>query len=101
MLIYNVTAKVDWTITEQWLEWLLEQYLPAVVQTGCFARYQFVRLLDIDETEGPTFAIQYYADTEADYQRYVNQYRATHQKETAALWGEKCLTFATLMEVVK
>jgi len=45
--------------------------IPEVPGSGCFKKHQFVRLSEIDETEGPTYAIQYYADDKTDYDRYL------------------------------
>ncbi len=36
MIIYNVTMKVDWTIAEEWLQWMQEIYIREIISTGCF-----------------------------------------------------------------
>ena len=100
MLIYNVTIKVDWSIHEPWFKWMLDIHIPEMLGTGCFKKHQFVRLLEIDETEGPTYAVQYYAESKADYNRYLEQYAATLREQGTELWDDKYLTFPTLMEVV-
>ncbi len=53
MIIYNVTIKVDKTIAEDWLLWMQKEHIPEVMATGCFYAYKIVRLLEIDESEGP------------------------------------------------
>ncbi|HEY1022825.1 MAG TPA: DUF4286 family protein, partial [Flavisolibacter sp.] len=65
MIIYNVTIKVDASIADAWLAWLLEEHIPEVMQTGCFSDKKVVRLLEVDESEGPTYAIQYSAESKA------------------------------------
>ena len=52
MIIYNVTIKVDETIAEDWLAWMVKDHIPEVMATGCFNAYKMVRLLEIDESEG-------------------------------------------------
>ena len=101
MIIYNVTVKVEEGIAQQWLQWLLEEHAPEILRTGCFTNYNVVRLLEVDETEGPTFAIQYHADSMKDYQRYIEQFAAGFRKESLDKWGEKFIAFRTIMEVVK
>ena len=45
MLIYNVTIKVDRIIAREWLQWLQQEHIPAIMATGCFTEYRVVRLL--------------------------------------------------------
>lgn len=60
MLIYNVTIQVTHAIHDSWIEWMKIEHIPEVMNTGCFEKYQWVRLLETDETEGITYAVQYY-----------------------------------------
>ena len=72
MVIYNVTIKVEWSIQEHWLRWMKDVHIPEVLGTEMFYKYQLVRLLEVDDTDGPTFAVQYYAKNLADYNFYIN-----------------------------
>ena len=38
------------------------EHIKEIMETGCFTRYQMVKLLETDEEEGATYAIQYYAE---------------------------------------
>jgi hypothetical protein len=101
MLIYNVTVKVEATIADAWLPWLLNEHIPSIMQTKCFADYKVVRLLEVDDSEGPTYAIQYYADSKADYNRYIELYAPTMRQLSFDKWGERFIAFRTLMELVQ
>src|SRR4051794_608292 len=100
MIIYNITIKVEWSIAEDWVEWMKAIHIPEVLRTGCFDKYQFVRLLQIDETEGPTYAIQYYAPSLTKYDYYLQHHNRTMQEQVIGKWGQKYVEFATLMQVV-
>lgn len=100
MFIYNVTTKLDWQVHDAWLRWMLDVHIPEVLGTGCFERHQLVRLLDMDETEGPTYAVQYYATSRAQYNRYTTLYAPALRQSVADKWGQQVLSFSTLMEVV-
>lgn len=100
MYIYNITTKVDWRIHDEWLAWMQDVHIPEVTGTGCFDRHQFVRVLDIDETDGPTYAAQYFAASLAKYNHYINAYAPKLRQEIQAKWGEKALSFRSLMEIV-
>lgn len=100
MVIYNITNQVNRDIHEEWLQWQLNEHIPQIMATGCFAKYQMQKLLEIDETDGPTYAIQYYAESKADYNRYIELYAPALRKIAYTKWGEQFVAFRTLMQVV-
>jgi hypothetical protein len=100
MLIYNVTTKVDWSIADEWVKWMQETHIPEVMGSGCFEKHQLVRLLDIDEQEGPTYAAQYYATSKISYEDYIDKYATELREKVINKWGNKFISFRTLMELV-
>lgn len=100
MYIYNVTIKLSWEIHDDWVEWMKEKHLNDVMATECFSRYQFVRLLDIEEEDGPTYAIQYYCDSKALYNRYIEKFAPQLRQDGINLFGNKFIGFRSLMQVV-
>lgn len=100
MLIYNVTIKVDESIATSWLQWMQQEHIQRIMDTGCFTEYKMVRLLDIDDSEGPTYAVQYFAPTMDHYQQYLRQHAPRIRKESIDKWGDRFIAFRTLMEVV-
>jgi hypothetical protein len=100
MLIYNVTTKVDHSIADEWVEWMQQVHVPAVMSSGCFEKYQLVRLLEVDEDEGPTFAAQYYAASKAFYDEYNSTHAPQFRGDAMSKWGNKFISFRSLMEVI-
>jgi hypothetical protein len=100
MFIYNVTIKIDWTIHEEWRLWLVEENIPGMMETGCFLNYQLVKILEVDEVDGPTYAIQYYVEEIVDYERFIIEYGQRFASRSRLKWGEQMLQFSTLMEVI-
>ena len=100
MIIYNTTLKIDWSIAEDWLQWTIQKYIPAVMETGCFDKHQFVRLLEVDETEGPTYALQYFAPSLTSYDYYLQHYSASFHEMNLRQWGDKYVAFSSIMQVV-
>ena len=64
MLIYNVTIKVDHSIAKEWLDWLREDHIPAMIDTGCFNHAVILQLRDNAGEDGVTYAVQYYTENE-------------------------------------
>jgi hypothetical protein len=100
MLIYNVTVQVDKEIATQWLNWLQAEHIPELMSTGCFSHHQVVKLLDVDESEAITYAIQYYSASRELLDKYLNEYAADIRKKTTDKWNDRFVAFRTIMEVV-
>jgi uncharacterized glyoxalase superfamily metalloenzyme YdcJ len=100
MLIYNVTTKVSWSIHDAWVKWMREKHIPDVMTKGCFTEYRFARLLETDDTEGPTYTTQYYAADRDAYERYLAEHAAALRQDALDNWGDQFIGFRSLMELV-
>ncbi len=100
MFIYNVTIKVTWAIHEDWVKWMKEKHIPEVMSKNCFTENRFARLLDIEEDDGPTFSIQYTAESREQYEQYIDLHAAELRKDLINNWGENFVAFRSLMELV-
>jgi Domain of unknown function (DUF4286) len=100
MFIYNVTIKLDESIHEQWLQWLQQEHIPEVIATGCFTKATILRLLEIDDSEGPTYAIQYFAESKAQYNRYIEKFAPEMRQRSFDKWGNQFIAFRSVMQVV-
>ena len=100
MFVYNVTIKIQDAIKEEWLAWLKEEHIPEVIGTGCFKQATILRLLEIDDTEGPTYAIQYQAESKALYNQYIEKFAGIMRQISFDRWGDKFIAFRSVMQVV-
>jgi len=100
MLIYNVTTIIDHSIHQDWVEWMKNKHIPEVMNTRCFSKFQFVQLLETDERDGFTYATQYYAENNEDYQRYIDKFASELRQDAFNTWGNKFAGFRSLMQVV-
>ncbi|MEI9955845.1 MAG: DUF4286 family protein [Ferruginibacter sp.] len=46
-----------------------------------------LHLLEIDDTEGPTYAIQYFAESKALYNNYIENFAAQMRQNALDKWG--------------
>ncbi len=100
MFIYNVTIKLNWSIHEAWVKWMKEQHLNDVMATECFTHYHFTRLLEIDEEEGPTYAIQYFSEAKSLYNLYIEKFAPKLRQDGLDLFGNNFIGFRSLMQIV-
>src|ERR1700749_1843125 len=101
MIIYNVTIKVHDSIKREWLIWLKEEHIPEVINTGCFTDATILHLLEVDDSEGPTYAIQYKAESKAIYNQYIEKFAGIMRQKSFDKWGDKFIAFRSVMQVVQ
>jgi hypothetical protein len=100
MIAYNITIKVSHSIREEWLVWLQQEHIPAILSTQLFDDYKLYRLLEQDETEGPTFIIQLFTSSMERYGQYIIEFAPKLQQASRGKWGNNFIAFRTIMEVV-
>ena len=100
MIIYNVTIKVGHAIAADWLIWLKEEHIPDIISTGCFTHATILHLIETDDTEGVTYAVQYQADNKDLYNEYIEKFADGMRKNGTDKWGNQFIAFRTVMEVV-
>ncbi|MEP7238617.1 MAG: DUF4286 family protein [Ferruginibacter sp.] len=100
MIVYNVTIKVTNAIHNNWLQWLKEEHIPEVLQTACFTHAAILRLLEVDDTEGPTYTAQYFAESKGLYNNYIENHAAIMRQKSFDKWGDQFIAFRSVMQVV-
>ncbi len=100
MILYNVTIKVQHSIHKEWLQWLKEIHVHDIMQTECFSSFKILQLLEIDEAEGPTYAVQYFAESKALYNLYIEKFSKQMRDNSFAKWGDKFIAFRSVMQIV-
>ncbi len=69
-ILYNITVKINHDESEEWKHWMENKHIPDVLKTGMFETHRFCKLLNQDETEGLTYAIQYVCKDMKTLQQY-------------------------------
>jgi hypothetical protein len=100
MIVYNITLKVAWSIQKEWQEWILNKHIPDVLATGQFDTGRLFRLLDQDESEGPTFVAQYATSSMERYQKYMIEFAPSLQDDGRKKWGDQFIAFRTVMSLL-
>ncbi len=100
MIIYNVTSKVSWPIHDAWFEWMKLIHIPEIMQTGLFEKNHFCRILDVEEDEGPTYTVQFFAESRDHVDKYIANFATGLRQDAFDKWGDQFFSFRTLMEVI-
>jgi hypothetical protein len=100
MITYNISLKVEESVVDEWVEWMLTVHIPELMQTGCFTTYRLSRLLDQDEADGVTFSAQYDCLGMDQYNRYITEFAEEMRTKALAKFAGKFLAFRTVMETI-
>ena len=101
MIVYNVTVKVELAIHELWVRWMKEDHIPKVLETGCFTDYKFYRIMEDNQSDGMTYAVQYFTPEISSFFDYQAKYAEGLQKESRDTWQDKYTAFRTLLREVE
>jgi hypothetical protein len=101
MVVYNITTKVHASIDAAWLQWQQEEHIPEIMATGFFTAYKLFRLLEQDDSEGNTYAVQYTAHTEKQYHLYTIEQAELLRQKAFKKWGDKTISFRSVLEVIQ
>jgi len=100
MILYNETVKIENAIHDEWLKWMRQVHIPKVMNTGQFQSHRVCRLMEQDQTDGITYAIQYFAEGMTEVFTYQSDFEKAHQKEHKEKFEGKFVAFRTLLKVL-
>ncbi len=101
MIVYNVTTKVTWVIHNNWLLWMQEEHVPEILATGCFTDATILQLLETEDEEGPTYTVQYHAESKALYNKFISDHAKVLVQKAFIKWSNQFISFRSVMQIVK
>ena len=100
MIVYNVTTGVDKEVETEWLQWMLKEHIPHVMETNLFVSYKIFRVLSQQDDGGVSYSVQYSAKSMDDVHRYIHQHAPALREEHQQKFGERQVSFRTILEEV-
>lgn len=100
MIVYNVTIKITHAIQADWLQWLQQEHIPEIIKTGCFTKATIFQLIEVDDSEGPTYAVQYFAESKGLYNNYIENHAANLRQKSFDKWGDQFIAFRSVLKVI-
>jgi len=99
MYIYNVTINVVEEAHEEWLQWMKEEHIPQMLDTGKFTKALMTRVLVEEAMGGITYSVQYTTKDKATLEAYYNE-NAAELRAASKRFKDKFVAFRTELEVV-
>lgn len=87
MYIYNVTINVENAIHLQWLDWMKNSHIPAMLATNKFSKALMTKVMVEEEMGGITYSVQYTTDSKQTLEKYYTQDAPTLRAQGKAFEG--------------
>ncbi len=100
MYIYNVTINIEEDVHDQWLAWMNQEHIPAMLGTGKFHKALMTRVHVQEEMGGITYSVQYRTDSKETLQKYYEE-DADRLRAQSNRFAGKFIAFRTELEVIK
>ena len=99
MIIYNVTINVTDNAHEDWLYWMRNEHIPAMLATGKFTKALMSKVLVKEDTGGTSYSVQYTASSRGHLDRYLEEDAKT-MSAASEHFKDEVVSFRTELEVV-
>lgn len=100
MILYNVTVNIDKSVEKEWVNWMRNKHIPDVMGTGLFLKNEFYRLVGEVDNGGTTYSIQYFAQSMAEIDTYLEKFAQELRKDHMEKYKDKHVAFRTVLESI-
>jgi len=100
VILFNVTVAIEKTVEAEWIQWMKQEYIPAVMRTGCFTNYRMYKVLTHDDEGSNSYAVQYFAETLDKFMYYLEHHEKQLLEEHRERFKDRHAAFRTLLEEV-
>ena len=101
MVTYSVIVRIKKDTEEEWLQWMKESHIPAVLGTKCFKNCEMFKALVPEVEKGVAiYKMKYYCDNFEEYENYQKNYAAKLQAQHNNKYQGKFTASREVMEKV-
>lgn len=101
MLIYNVTAHVEPSIENNWLEWMQQEHIPEMLATQKFIDTKIFKIISDQDSGGVSYAVQYHCENRQLFEAYLKENAPQLRNKAQTKFGDQILFFRTELELIR
>lgn len=98
MILFNTTFHVSLDLAPDWVHWMKETQLPAIMETGLPSEHRLLHLLTELDNGGKTYSCQLNFTTMAAYEVYKLMHHPVFQRQLYQKFTNQYVEFETLLE---
>jgi hypothetical protein len=100
MYLYNVTVGIDASIEQEWITYMKEVHMPAVLKTGMFVSYKLYKVLHDNPDGTISYSAQYFASSLDHVVTYLEKFAPPLIEDHRQKFLNKHAAFRTLLEEI-
>ena len=100
MLLYNVTVGIDKTVEAEWLIWVRDHHIPAVLATGYFVDCKMYKVLHDQGEDTTSYSVQFFAESINEVATYLDTAAPAIMEAMRAAFRDRHVAFQTLLEEI-
>lgn len=101
MILYSVTLNLNSEIEIEWLEYMQQTHIPAVMATGFFESFTLLRLINPSSEEGTrTYNVQYTCESLGRLAVYQRDHAPALQAEHTEKFQNQFVAFRSVLQKV-
>jgi len=100
MLLYNVTFGIDKQIEKEWISWMKDTYVPAIMETSLFTKHTFYKVLTHDDETSVSYSLQCFADSIESVVKFLNDFSPALVEAHRLKFKDQHAAFNTLLEEI-
>jgi hypothetical protein len=100
MILFNTTVIISDSAESEWLKWMKDTQIPAIMATGLPVDYRLFRLVTDTGQEGTTYTCQFLFNSMAAFEVYSVEYQEFFNLELHELFKDQYFSFQTVLEEV-
>ncbi len=97
MVLYNITINIDREKEEEFIDWMKQEYLSRIMQTGLFYEKRFFRLLQEDSGDSVNFSAQFLAESMEDLEFFQSRYASLLSEIIKEKFGSQFVSWNTIL----
>src|SRR4051812_460666 len=96
MLVYTITINIEKSVAEEWLVWMKENFLNAIIATNLFDKYHAFKVLH--DSDGDTYTFQFFCKDILHYKKFQDEHKGHIIHALMTSFPEKVVYFNTLLQ---
>lgn len=100
MYVFNITTNIDETCEKEWLAWMQNTQIPAMLNTGKFVSAKMCKVLVEEALGGVTYSVQYTLENRKLLGDFYKTDAPLLKNNEKAKFGDKFVCFETEMQLI-
>ena len=101
MIVYNTTFHVEPEIQDEFVEYILQKFIPSCTKSGLLTSPRLARVFDAEEEQGVSFAVEFTAGDLHALEKWNTEESYLIHAPLLDKFKEKIAGFSTILQTIE